>query len=167
MSAEFPSPPGSAELALLCGVLYLHLSLYYTLSPFFSLYMDSPGYIVSHIQASSVVTGCPSLGTGKTLISVLNPPHKFPQHSPQEPLFLQPWFPRSPEHPKPEALESCSPLTTVYLCILTQGPLTLPTLLHPTSSLLINHPASTVLPLLRVIPHPGSHLTLETSSMLA
>lgn len=61
-------------LDLLCGVLYLHLSLYYTLSPLFSLYMDSPGYIVSHIQASSVLTGCPSLGTGKTLISLLNPP---------------------------------------------------------------------------------------------
>lgn len=165
MSAELRSPPGSAELALLCGVLYLHLSLYYTLSPFFqSLHGLSWIHSIPHTSIFSC-NWVPISWDRENLITLLNPPHKFPQHSPQEPLFLQPWFPRSPEHPKPEALKSCSPLTTVYLCILTQGPMTLPTL--TTSSLLINNPASTVLPLLQVIPHPGSHLTLETSSMVA
>lgn len=34
----------SQVLLDLCGVLYLHLSLYYILSPLFSVHMDSPGY---------------------------------------------------------------------------------------------------------------------------
>lgn len=54
---------------LCCVVCFIYISVCTIHSPhFFSLYMDSPGYIVSHIQASSVVTGCPSLGTGKTLL---------------------------------------------------------------------------------------------------